>query len=166
MHWPVGKWPRCSSWIHRCAEIHVQHIGGGDPFEMGSSRPLDFGHWAAHKLEPLTHYQLRHGEAVAIGIALDVTYSQLQGCISEETRDRILQLIQRLGLEVYVPELSSPELLSGLDEFREHLGGQLTIMLLNAIGKGVEVHEMDDHLLRQAITQLKEIQAVDVTVNS
>ena len=151
--------------IHRCAEMHVQHIGGGDPFEMGSSRPLDFGHWAAHKLEPLTDYQLRHGEAVAVGIALDVAYSCLQGRITKETRDRILRLMQRLGLAVYVPHLSSPELLEGLDEFREHLGGQLTIMLLDAIGKGVEVHEMDADLVQQAIAQLKEIQRADIIVN-
>ncbi|MEO0333004.1 MAG: 3-dehydroquinate synthase, partial [Bacteroidota bacterium] len=67
--------------IYRCADIHLQHIAGGDPFEMGSSRPLDFGHWAAHKLEQLTDYQLRHGEAVAIGIALDITYSYLKGML-------------------------------------------------------------------------------------
>src|SRR5213075_808681 len=54
--------------IFRCAELHVNHIAtSGDPFEFGSSRPLDFGHWAAHKLEQLSEYKLRHGEAVAIG---------------------------------------------------------------------------------------------------
>ena len=150
--------------VHRCAEIHVQHIGGGDPFEMGSSRPLDFGHWAAHKLESITNYQLRHGEAVAVGIALDVAYSCLQGRITEETRNRILRLMQRLGLDIYVPELASPELLQGLDEFREHLGGQLTIMLLDAIGTGVEVHEMNADVVQQAIGQLKEIQSADLIV--
>jgi 3-dehydroquinate synthase len=55
--------------IYRCAQLHLEHISGGDPFETGSSRPLDFGHWAAHKLEQLTNYNLRHGEAVAIGIS-------------------------------------------------------------------------------------------------
>ncbi len=152
--------------IHRCAEIHVQHIGGGDPFEMGSSRPLDFGHWAAHKLEQLTNYRVRHGEAVAIGIALDVLYSHGQGLITKETQTRILHLFQRLGFEVYVPELSAPELLEGLGEFREHLGGQLTIMLLEAIGKGVEVYHMDTEGVRQAIEQLKEIQQAGVIANS
>jgi len=64
--------------IYRCAELHVQHIGGaGDPFESGSSRPLDFGHWSAHKLEQLTNFELRHGEAVSIGIAVDSVYSYL-----------------------------------------------------------------------------------------
>src|SRR5262249_47001338 len=51
--------------IRRCAEIHINHIvNGGDPFESGSARPLDFGHWAAHKLEHLSDFRIRHGEAV------------------------------------------------------------------------------------------------------
>ena len=57
---------------------------------MGSSRPLDFGHWSAHKLEQLTRYQLRHGEAVAIGLALDVTYSHLQGWLSADDLHRVI----------------------------------------------------------------------------
>ncbi|MCH8863484.1 MAG: 3-dehydroquinate synthase, partial [Proteobacteria bacterium] len=61
-----------ASMIRRCAELHMHQIGhGGDPFEMGSARPLDYGHWSAHKLESLTSYHIRHGEAVAIGMALD-----------------------------------------------------------------------------------------------
>ena len=43
--------------IYRCALLHTNHISqGGDPFESGSSRPLDFGHWSAHKMEQLTGY--------------------------------------------------------------------------------------------------------------
>ena len=54
--------------IQRCAELHLDHIAAsGDPFESGSARPLDFGHWAAHKLEQLSHFGISHGEAVAIG---------------------------------------------------------------------------------------------------
>ncbi|MEM7513864.1 MAG: 3-dehydroquinate synthase, partial [Bacteroidota bacterium] len=49
-------------------------------------------------------------------------------------------------------------LLRGLEEFREHLGGQLTIMLLEEIGKGKEVHEMDGEKILQAIFMLKEYQ--------
>ena len=41
--------------VHRCAQLHLAHIAGSDPFEMGSPRPLDFGHWSAHKLEQITH---------------------------------------------------------------------------------------------------------------
>jgi len=147
--------------IKRCADLHMQHIRGGDPFEMGSSRPLDFGHWSAHKLEQLTQFSIRHGEAVAIGIALDSVYSHLCGRLSKEALDQILNLIKTLGLSITNPLLQvdseqSP-LLKGLEEFREHLGGKLTITLLNGIGKGEEVHEMDGALIRQASEWLRNI---------
>src|SRR5690606_2985718 len=146
--------------IHHCARLHMDHIsGGGDPFEKGSSRPLDFGHWSAHKLEQMSDYRLRHGEAVVIGMAVDVTYSTLKGLLPQEDGARILSLFQRLGFRFYDPllmqhldsENRSRSVLAGLREFREHLGGQLTITLLNGIGKGIEVHEMDEELLLKAI---------------
>ena len=145
--------------IRRCADLHMQHIRGGDPFEMGSSRPLDFGHWSAHKLEQLTNFTIRHGEAVAIGIALDSVYSHLSGRLTKEALDQILNLNKVIGLGVTHPMLEvsndkSP-LLQGLEEFREHLGGKLTITLLNGIGKGEEVHEMDNTLIQKASQWLK-----------
>lgn len=146
--------------IIRSAQMHLDHIAGKDPFEFGSSRPLDFGHWAAHKLEHLSNYRVRHGEAVALGIALDSTYSYLKGMISKGELDRIITLIQNLGFELYQPELSGENLLKGLKEFQEHLGGQLTIMLLEKLGKGVEVHEMDHDLILQAIGMLQEWNAL------
>jgi 3-dehydroquinate synthase len=152
--------------IHRCAALHLDHIGtGGDPFESGSKRPLDFGHWAAHKLEQLTHHRLRHGEAVAIGIALDTTYSYLAGYLDEAPWERIVRLLQGAGFELCVPEmirqvdqLSSPRyMLEGLDEFRQHLGGRLTITLLRGIGDGFEVHELDERLIRGAVALLHDL---------
>ncbi len=142
--------------IYRCAQLHLQHISGGDPFETGSSRPLDFGHWAAHKLEQLTNYNLRHGEAVAIGIALDVTYSYLTGILSEGSWARIIRVLLELGLPVYTPELETRDLLAGLAEFREHLGGQLTILLLRDIGEPVEVHEIEAEKMLESIVALSQ----------
>lgn len=144
--------------IYRCAEMHMDHIAAGDPFEMGSSRPLDFGHWAAHKLEQLTDYKLRHGEAVAIGISLDVTYAYINGMISKEAHQRVIGLFKELGFAVYNPELSGDNILRGLEEFREHLGGQLTIMLISEIGQGIEVHQMDTQLILNAAEKLKKLQ--------
>ncbi|MGJ5632192.1 3-dehydroquinate synthase [Nostoc sp. CALU 1950] len=151
--------------IYRCAQLHLEHIANsGDAFEMGSSRPLDFGHWAAHKLEHLTNYRLRHGEAVAIGIALDSTYSYLLGLLDCSEWQRILNTLSALGFMLYVPEmveklsqLEDPDcLFRGLTEFREHLGGELTLMLLQGIGKGIEVHEVNLLLYREAISLLRE----------
>lgn len=140
--------------VKRCAELHMQHIAGGDPFEMGSSRPLDFGHWSAHKLETLTDFSIRHGEAVAMGIALDSAYSLVSGRLDESSYHRIIALLQNLGFAITHPLMEINDehssVIAGLNEFREHLGGRLTIMLLVAIGKGEEVHELDNGLLQQA----------------
>ena len=149
--------------IRRSAALHCTHIASGDPFELGSSRPLDFGHWAAHKLEQLTHYRLRHGEAVSIGMALDSTYSHLAGHLNAADYRRIMDLLATLRLPVYVPELGqqmdqpddSQCVLRGLTEFREHLGGQLTIMLLRSIGRAFEVHEVDCELIIRSIELLR-----------
>ncbi len=153
--------------VYRCAELHLNHIANsGDAFEQGSSRPLDFGHWAAHKLEALTGYALRHGEAVAIGIALDSTYAYLSGLLPEADWRRIITLFQHLGLDLFHPQMlaalddASDErsLLHGLQEFREHLGGQLTIMLLRAPGQGHEVHEIDLPLMARSVRTLADLQ--------
>jgi len=149
--------------IYRSAELHMNHIAtSGDPFEFGSARPLDFGHWAAHKLEQISEYRIRHGEAVAIGIALDVIYSRRMGYLDSVSTERILSLLERLGFEPFANELlhedSSGNLvvLKGLEEFREHLGGQLTITLLQGVGRGFEVHEMDAAAVLASIHELRE----------
>ncbi len=148
--------------IRRCAELHMRQIGqGGDPFETGSARPLDFGHWAAHRLETLTHYHLRHGEAVAIGIALDTRYSVLAGMLDAAAEDRVRFVLDHLGFRLWHPALEqrTPEgrhsVLDGLREFREHLGGELTVTLLSNLGQGVEVHTIDEALVLAAIADLK-----------
>ena len=148
--------------IRRCAELHMRQIGhGGDPFESGSARPLDYGHWSAHKLESMTRHHLRHGEAVAIGLALDTRYSVLRGLLPDGEDERVCVLLEHLGFRLWHPALGrrGPDgrlaVMVGLQEFREHLGGELTITLLEACGIGVEVHEIDDALMAAAIAWLE-----------
>jgi 3-dehydroquinate synthase len=148
--------------IRRCAELHMRQIAhGGDPFETGSARPLDYGHWSAHKLEALTAHELRHGEAVAIGLALDARYSVQVGMLPAGGEDRVHALLKRLGFHLWHAALESRDadghwlLLRGLQEFREHLGGELTITLLRDIGVGEEVHHMDSDEILRALVWLR-----------
>jgi len=148
--------------IRRCAELHMRQIGqGGDPFETGSARPLDYGHWSAHKLEALTSHELRHGEAVAIGLALDTRYSVQTKMLATGGDERVHSLLKRLGFHLWHPALESRDaegrwlLLRGLEEFREHLGGELTITLLRDIGVGEEVHKMDVDEIHHALAWLR-----------
>ncbi len=149
--------------IYRSAELHVDHIArGGDPFELGAARPLDFGHWAAHKLESLSHYQIRHGEAVAIGLALDVIYSRKSGWLEAAAAERVLALLRRLGFELFADPLlhvdaeHRPSVLQGLEDFREHLGGELTLTMLKGIGDAMEIHEIIAPRMLDAISELRQ----------
>jgi 3-dehydroquinate synthase len=147
--------------VRRGAELHLQHIAqGGDPFELGSARPLDFGHWAAHKLESLSSHRLRHGEAVAIGMAIDTRYSVEAGFLSPTDGDTIIGLLNNLGFRLWdealelVDSRGKPRVLAGLEEFREHLGGELTVTLLSGIGQSVDVHHMEERHVLSAVSWL------------
>jgi len=147
--------------IRRSARNHVDHIAtSGDPFEYGSVRPLDFGHWVAHKLEQISDFSVTHGEGVAIGMAVDLMYSARIGLIARDTMEEIIQLIETVGFAIWsdfleLTERGKPAILSGLEEFREHLGGQLTITLVTEIGEKIEVHEMDNAAVLDALAELK-----------
>ena len=148
--------------IRRCAELHLDHIAtGGDPFEMSSARPLDFGHWAAHKVEQLSRFQISHGDAVAIGIAIDVIYSRNAGRLDAPSAARILNLLEGLGFRLFTHELLNTDaggqlqILSGLEEFREHLGGELSVTLLKEIGQCIQAHEMNGQIISDAIHELR-----------
>ena len=150
--------------IFDCGALHVDHISSqGDPFEMGSSRPLDFGHWAAHKLEQLTEFEVKHGEAVAIGIALDLAYAVNEGLLAHNIFERVYAVLGQLGFTLFHPlllnqetNILNPEVYAGLEEFRAHLGGQLTITLIKEIGIQFNVHEMNKNSLDRAALLLRQ----------
>jgi 3-dehydroquinate synthase len=148
--------------IRRCAELHMRQIAqGGDPYERGNGRPLDYGHWAAHKLEALTSHELRHGEAVAIGLALDTRYSVQVGLLSPGGDERVYALLRRLGFHLWHPAMESRDgrgnlrILEGLEEFRQHLGGELSVTLLRSVGDGTDVHQIDRAEVARAMAWLR-----------
>lgn len=153
--------------IRASARLHLDHIArSGDPFEACASRPLDFGHWSAHKLEAMTGFELRHGEAVALGVAIDTAYSSLACGLPCPDADRVLRCLKVLGFQLDHPALHDPgALFGGLEEFRQHLGGRLTLTMLRGVGDPVDVHEVDRALLREAIGRIAHFGASTVGGN-
>jgi 3-dehydroquinate synthase len=143
--------------LRRSAELHWRHIMEcGDPFELTSARPLDYGHWSAHRLERLTDFALRHGEAVAIGVALDTVISSLEGRLTSEDCERTLSCLEALGFTLWHDALGDTgSLLEGLEEFREHLGGRLSITHLDAIGHSVTVDAINPQHVSAAVERLR-----------
>ena len=149
--------------IRESARQHMEHIAtAGDPFERGSARPLDFGHWSAHKLEQLSEFRVTHGEAVAVGMAIDIIYSRRIGLLPEALAERILAVIQGLGFELFAPVLQirratgPQDMLDGLEEFREHMGGRLCIPMIRAPGVRLEVNEINGPTVKAAFDELRE----------
>lgn len=152
--------------VRETALLHLQHIAGsGDPFEYGAARPLDFGHWAAHRLEILSGYEIGHGQAVAIGLAMDSYYAFRRELISEAELEAILDGLAETGLPIWSSLLERRDasgvldVLRGLEDFREHLGGELHVTLPRGIGDRVEVNEMDDGIIRDGMAFLKKTTA-------
>ncbi len=149
--------------IIRSAELHATHItNSGDPFELGSARPLDFGHWIAHKLESMSNGKIRHGEAVSIGIASDSFYAMKNSLITCDEFEEIIKLLSDCGLPLWSSFLDKNskgrrDILNGLAEFREHLGGRLSITLPKSIGKKIEIDSLDETLIIEGFNHLKAI---------
>lgn len=148
--------------VYRCAVLHLEHIrGSGDPFEFGSSRPLDFGHWAGHRLELTCGPGLGHGQAVSIGMAVDACYARRKGLIDEAQLQKILAGLTACGLPVWRPELAHTDedgrlcVLAGLEQFREHLGGSLTIAMPDSLGSMCEINCVDENTVAEAVEFLR-----------
>jgi 3-dehydroquinate synthase len=151
-------WTAVMPAIRSSVLMHLHHIThGGDPFEMQEARPLDFGHWSAHKLEQLTGYRLRHGEAVSIGVALDTLYSHLVHGLEQIDAMQAVRALIDLGLPVYDPMLETDAIFEGLEEFRQHLGGRLTLTMIKSVGQALSVHAVDREAMARAVQLLRGI---------
>ena len=106
---------------------------------------------------------MSHAEAVAVGVALDSLYAAKMGWLSEDDAKRILGVLTGLQLPLWHPILEARDesgkrlVIAGLEEFREHLGGELTVLMLRAIGEGFDVHEFDEEVLDSCIEELKAV---------
>ena len=148
----------CEPIVTRSAELHLRHIAeGGDPFELGSARPLDFGHWSAHRLESMSGHEITHGDAVAIGLAIDCVYARGQGLLGAGDTARVLRALRALGFGLSHPLLSrAGEILEGVEQFREHIGGPLVLTMIGGIGEPIELTEIDRGAMAAAIGEVYE----------
>ena len=161
--YPARDFAAMQRLVTRCAELHLDHIRtNGDPFEYGTARPLDFGHWSAHKIELLTQFAVSHGEAVAAGVLLDSIYARNQGWLTHQELDAIDNGLRQSGFplwsDAYDLRNASGErrVYDGLREFQEHLGGELCVTFPDHIGARFEVNTIDLSGMDTAIEELRQ----------
>lgn len=155
--------------IRRCAILHLEHIRkSGDPFESGSARPLDFGHWSAHRIEVASNYRIGHGQAVAVGIALDSFYAMSLGLLNQLEFQMIIDALAASGLPLWYDLLEKKgeggklDILMGLNQFQEHLGGRLSITLPQGLGKKCDVHRIEEGIVEEAVRYFKDLEIKNI----
>jgi 3-dehydroquinate synthase len=160
--YPARDFDAMTDLVARCAALHLDHIrSNGDPFEYGTARPLDFGHWSAHKMELLSNFAISHGEAVATGVLLDSVYAQGQGWISAEELARIDAGLRQSGFALWFDTLNlrdesgQRQVFAGLRDFQEHLGGELCVTFPKGIGARFEVNSIDMHAMEAALLEIE-----------
>ena len=161
--YPARDFAAMQRLVIRCAELHLDHIRtNGDPFEYGTARPLDFGHWSAHKIELLTGFAVSHGEAVAAGVLLDSIYARNHGWLTSEELEYIDHGLRQSGFPLWSDAYDlrngagERRVYDGLREFQEHLGGELCVTFPNHIGARFEVNTIDLRRMDVAIEELRQ----------
>ncbi|MBD2412342.1 hypothetical protein FACHB389_25335 [Nostoc calcicola FACHB-389] len=140
-----------------------------NPYELSARRLPDFGHEFGHTLESLTHHQLRHGEAVAIGMALSCHIAWSAGLLKRSILERILKLLLEVGLPIYHPACQPEVLWQRLfQDAIAHKMGRLHLVVPTDIGQGAFIDDIADinlTMLQQACIELKSfsIQADSIT---
>lgn len=127
--------PFSLDWIRESVAIK-QQIVEQDPYEQkGIRRVLNLGHTVGHALEQLEHYQMAHGQAVAIGILVSGYMSVLMGLLSEEDFASIFALFQFYELPLQISrKYSCEEVLRRLSLDKKASKGVPRMVLLDAIG--------------------------------
>ena len=134
--------------IRRSCEIKAI-IVERDERESGARALLNFGHTFGHAIESASGYgTVLHGEAVATGMALAARLSARQGRIAEADAARLVRLLERLGLDVKAPRFAPDVWLDYMGRDKKNQDGRVTLILLDALGRGAVVKDTPDEELR------------------
>lgn len=121
--------------LRRCIAAKARVVEQ-DECDTGLRMTLNFGHTIAHAVETAQHYQgLRHGEAVALGMAVITRLSEARGMTAPGTAARLIALEEALGLPTVLPDLPEETLLRAMGQDKKNAGARLTIILLERIGR-------------------------------
>jgi shikimate kinase/3-dehydroquinate synthase len=132
--------------VKRAMAVKIQVIQE-DPYEKGRRASLNLGHTVGHAVEHASSYRLRHGEAVAIGLAVEACLAEKLGLAEAGLAGRIRMSLESLGLPVDIPSnLDRQEILTALQVDKKRSQGQVHFALPVNIGRvktGVVLEDLE-----------------------
>ena len=121
--------------VRRALAVKVHYVQV-DPYEQGERAALNLGHTIGHAIEQASHFQLRHGEAVAIGMLAAARLSQRAGLAQPELVEQVAAALDALGLPKSMPPmLDLEEVLERVQLDKKKLGGQVRFVLPLKVGE-------------------------------
>jgi len=130
-----------------------------DPYERGRRAVLNLGHTFGHAIEQVSGYAVRHGDAVAIGLAAAARLSAALEECSPSLPHVVEMTLARLGLPTHIPPSLDPAaLFAAMSTDKKKLAGRLRFVLLHDIG---DVFIRDDVPPAAVVGVLEELEARD-----
>lgn len=121
--------------VRRAMAVKVQYILA-DPYERGERAALNLGHTIGHAIEQASHFNVRHGEAVSIGMVAAARLAVRAGIAQPDLVTRLRDALIGLGLPVCMPEgMSSDEVLALMQMDKKKRAGQMRFVLPVKIGE-------------------------------
>ena len=118
--------------ISRCVELK-RDVVAEDEFDTGARMKLNLGHTVGHGVEAQSHFQISHGKAVAIGMAIVSRAGRKLGICESTTTDAILEILQTFGLPCAC-EYSAESLYCSALSDKKRSGGTVNLIIPERIG--------------------------------
>ena len=142
--------------IHRNVKLKAQ-IVEKDEHERGGERALlNFGHTIGHGIERASNYHgIAHGEAVSLGIVAACAISVKKAGLTNQDRDRIVELLRKFGLPTRLPKDFPREQIAGALKFdKKFVHGQIRFVITPGIGTANLSSDVTMDDIQEAITAL------------
>ena len=138
--WPLKtdslhfSYPEIQSLVAQAIQVKISYVQK-DPFDEGIRKQLNMGHTFAHAIEKISNNTIRHGEAVAMGLAAAADLSHRLGYCDNQLKDRIDAVLTRVGLPNRIPASLSPQsILDSMSQDKKRLGQSLRLVLPVNVG--------------------------------
>lgn len=125
--WDAGKM------VREAVKVKIDVVQE-DPYEHGRRAVLNLGHTFGHALEVLSGYNMRHGEAVAIGTVLAARLAERMGYAGPGLAERVGALMERHNLPTAPPPHDPAEVWRAMSTDKKRRGGRIRFVLPRAIG--------------------------------
>jgi len=136
--------------VYQCVSIKAE-IVEKDERDAGLRNILNFGHTIGHAIESVSHFGVRHGEAVAVGMVATARISNRMGLLSYSEVDRLITLVEKAGLPARMPDLDTSAILKAMRHDKKVESGQVRFVLLKEIGDVIVSDEVSPVLVAEVL---------------